>query len=400
MGRPRIVGKADDRTARASDWKSLRLPAGLKRHPRPLLMAAALSMVAGLGWIDLYVDRELSFQVLYLGPVLLAGWYLGQWAALGVSLASAAVWVIDEIIAAYDYSHPAIPYWNLGAKFFIFVVFGYLITWLRRSQERQQRAERERIEAELRIAKEVQSLLFPQSIPAFPTLDCSCICIPAREVGGDYYDCIPLDDGRLVLAIADVSGKGMPAALLMARLQILLRTLVHQHKDSPADLVREVNRGMYLGDGTGKYATFVYVLYDDSERRFSCVNAGHNIPLLIRADSGKRADGSTPSGAGIPEMLRLDKGGFPLGLFQDTTYEQQTVSLAPGDVLVFYTDGVVETQSPAGEEFGMDRLISLASSRKGLSSRALQEAILTEIRRFRGDNEPVDDLTLAVVKAR
>ena len=99
-------------------------------------------------------------------------------------------------------------------------------------------------------------------------------------------------------------------------------------------------------------------------------------------------------------MLRLDKGGFPLGLFQDTTYEQQTVSLAPGDVLVFYTDGVVETQSPAGEEFGMDRLISLASSRKGLSSRALQEAILTEIRRFRGDNEPVDDLTLAVVKAR
>ena len=400
MGRPRIVGKADDRTARASDWKSLRLPAGLKRHPRPLLMAAALSMVAGLGWIDLYVDRELSFQVLYLGPVLLAGWYLGQWAALGVSLASATVWVVDEIIAAYDYAHPAIPYWNLGAKFFIFVLFGYLITWLRRSQERQQRAERERIEAELRIAKEVQSLLFPQSIPEFPTLDCSCICIPAREVSGDYYDCIPLDDGRLVLAVADVSGEGVPAALLMARLQALLRTHVHKHRDSPARLVSEINRGMFLGDGTGKYATFVCALYDETQRRLTCVNAGHNIPLLIRADSGKRAGESVPGGAGSPEILRLDRGGFPLGLFRDSAYEQQTVALAPGDVLVFYTDGLVETIGRNGEEFGVNRLAGIVFRRNTLSALELQEAILDEGHRFRAEADSADDVTLMLVRVK
>ena len=129
---------------------------------------------------------------------------------------------------------PAIPYWNLGAKFVIFLVFGYLITWLRRSLERaaQERSARESRE-NCRLPKEVQSLMFPQSMPANRTLDCSAICLPAREVSGDYYDCFRLDDDRLALTIADVSGKGMPAALLMARLQALLRTHVQQHKDSP-----------------------------------------------------------------------------------------------------------------------------------------------------------------------
>lgn len=374
------------------------LRAIFRKHRNLLLLIAALSLVAGLGWIDLYVDRELSFLVLYLGPVLLAGWYLGQWAAFVVSLASAAVWIIDEISAAYSYAHPSIPYWNLGAKFVIFLLFGYLITWLRKSLEREHRAERERADREVQIAKEVQSLMFPQSMPVQRTLDCSGICLPAREVSGDYYDCFPVDNDHLALAIADVSGKGIPAALLMARLQALLRMHVRLHRDCPADLVREINRGMFLGDGTGKYATLVYALYDDKEKQLTCVNAGHNTPFLIRAGSKDRSARPVFSGTGVLKAVNLEEGGLPLGIFQDVTYQQQTVSLAQGDVLVFYTDGVVETRSPTGEEFGMERLIGVVSSARSLSSQELQGAILDEINRFRGDTEPVDDLTLVIGK--
>jgi len=194
--------------------------------------------------------------------------------------------------------------------------------------------------------------------------------------------------------------KRHPRPLLMARLQALLRTHVHKHRDSPARLVSEINRGMFLGDGTGKYATFVCALYDETQRRLTCVNAGQNIPLLIRADSGKRAGESVPGGAGIPEMLRLDKGGFPLGLFQDTTYEQQTVALAPGDVLVIYTDGLVGTIGRNGEEFGVDRLAGIVFRRNTLSALELQEAILDEVRRFRATPESADDVTLMLVRVK
>ncbi|MEW6365434.1 MAG: SpoIIE family protein phosphatase [Acidobacteriota bacterium] len=269
------------------------------------------------------------------------------------------------------------------------------------SQLIRQVAEQEKLKREVEIAKEVQAHLFPQSMPPMNTLDYTGICRAARGVGGDYYDFIPLGHDRLGLALGDISGKGISASLLMATLQALLRSHAPLRGDSVDTLIAIVNRLMYGSTDGSKYATFFYGLYDDVRRTLTYVNAGHNPPMLFRAvgRAGGDAQHELQPATGF-QFIRLGTGGMVVGLFPDAGYQQETVQLLPGDVLVVFTDGIAEAMDAAGDEFGEERLAGLIAMHAQGSPVEIRDRILGEVERFAGEAPQYDDQTLVVAKVR
>jgi len=173
------------------------------------------------------------------------------------------------------------------------------------------------------------------------TLDYSGRCRQVRALGGDCYSFVPLEEGRLGLAIADASGKGLAAALMISNVQSSLHTAAFFNANGPAEVLRAVNRQVYASSLEGRYATLFYGVFDRATRRLRYVNAGHNPPMVIRRD------GSSVS---------LCSGGAPVGMFPDWTYVEDAVQLIPGDLVLAYTDGVTEAENPAGEEWGVEGL--------------------------------------------
>ena len=244
-------------------------------------------------------------------------------------------------------------------------------------------ARQEKIRQEMRIAKEVQSQLFPTTLPSLRTLDYTGICRAAGEVGGDYYDFLLIDDHQLYIAIGDTAGKGMSAALLMASLQASLRSHAPLHRESVNELVVNVNRLLCSSTDSTKYATFFCGVCDDLHRKLTYVNAGHNPPMLFRATR---------------ERVRLETGGTVVGLFPETTYQQEILQFQPEDVLLIFTDGVTEARNLGEEEFGEERLANLVANRLEFDPRKLQDLILKEIDLFVEGRSQHDDLTLVVAK--
>lgn len=238
---------------------------------------------------------------------------------------------------------------------------------------------------ELDIAREVQVRLFPQMMPPLQTLEYAGACVQARVVGGDYYDFLDLGPGRLGMVLADISGKGIAAALLMANLQANLRSQYAVALDDLHKLLQSVNRLFFENTPDDRYATLFFADYDDASRRLRYANCGHNPPLLIRA-------------SGVVE--RLGATATVLGLFQEWQCEIQEVLLHPGDALVLYTDGVTEASDANGEEFGEHRLLEILLAERELSASGLIAHIQAVVQRFTGQGPQADDLTLIVAKAR
>jgi phosphoserine phosphatase RsbU/P len=191
------------------------------------------------------------------------------------------------------------------------------------------------------IACDVQQRFMQGLDPAIDTLDYSARCRQVHELGGDCYDFVPLADKRLALTMGDASGKGLAAALMIANVQSSLRTTaLFTGNDGPA-VLRAVNRQVYASSLADRYATLFYGVFDGTMRTLQYVNAGHNPPMLIRPDSS---------------IIWLEAGGAPVGMFPDSNYEEGAVQLNPGDLVLAYTDGVIETVSPAGEEWGLEGL--------------------------------------------
>jgi sigma-B regulation protein RsbU (phosphoserine phosphatase) len=275
-----------------------------------------------------------------------------------------------------------------------------------------QRAEEERLAHELKFAAEVQRRLFPQCPPTVAALDLCGVCHPARGVGGDYYDFLALGNGLLGIAVADVSGKGMSAALLMSVVQASLRvqaTTAAGVNGQLTELVASMNRLLYQSTDASHYATFFYALFDERARRLSYVNAGHNPPMLFRR--GRRVSAHTvgegSSGAASPEpgLVRepfypLARGGPVIGLLEDCAYEHEMIELQPGDVPVAYTDGVSEAQNPEGDEFGEARLAEVIAAHAHLSAEELRDRIVAGLRAWVCDAPQYDDLTLVVMKVK
>ncbi|HET9528810.1 MAG TPA: SpoIIE family protein phosphatase, partial [Blastocatellia bacterium] len=249
-------------------------------------------------------------------------------------------------------------------------------------------AQRERINRELEIAREVQERLFPQKLPSVFGLDYCGACRPALGVGGDYYDFLLLPGDRFGIAIGDVSGKGIAAALLMASLQASLRSQAILGTDNVAELIGNVNRLVYDASAENRYATFFYAQYEPSTRLLTYVNAGHNAPTLLR----KKGDEW--------EIIRLDAGGAVVGLLRGFPYSQASVTLEPGDTLVAFTDGISEAMNPADEEWGEENLIETVKLCEGLGASDTIGRIVEAADRFAAGAKQHDDMTLIVVRVR
>ena len=245
-------------------------------------------------------------------------------------------------------------------------------------------AQRERLNRELEIAREVQEHLFPQHLPSMPGLDYCGRCRPAREVGGDYYDFLELPEGRLGIAIGDVSGKGIGAALMMASLEASLRGQASVGHEL-AELMNRVNSLVYEASSANRYATLFYGECNPRSRQLSYVNAGHNPPVILRKS------------AAAWQVLRLETGGPVIGLLRQC-YQQESFPLEPGDLVVLFTDGVSESMNARDEEWGEDRLIESAKACYGLPALEVMTRILDAAEAFAGGASQHDDMTLVVLR--
>jgi phosphoserine phosphatase RsbU/P len=247
-------------------------------------------------------------------------------------------------------------------------------------------AQRERLNREVEIAREVQERLFPQTLPAIAGLDYAGHCRPALGVGGDYYDFLALPQGHLGVAIGDVSGKGIAAALMMASLQASLRGEATRAPENLAAAVSNINRLVYEASAENRYATFFYGQYDPATRAFDYVNAGHNPPMLFHCANGKWS------------VTRLDIGGTVVGLMKSFAYQQGSVALSRGDILVAYTDGISEAMNQSDEEWGEDRMMKTIESCNSLPAREILQHVFTSADAFVAGAEQHDDMTLVVLR--
>ncbi len=256
--------------------------------------------------------------------------------------------------------------------------------------------EKERLQSELEIAREVQNQLFPRAVPEARTLRLTACCRPARLVSGDYYDYMSLPDSRVAMAIGDVAGKGISAALLMATLQSSMRAQLRTQRElaaaagdgsaalsfSTAALVSCLNQHLYAYTPPEKFATFYFAVYDDATGRLVYTNAGHPPPVLIRRG----------------QPLRLEINGTVVGAFPSVSYGESMLRLQPGDLLVCFTDGVTEPENEYGEMFGEQRLIELLLSKADSDGEEILAAVAEAVRQWTGSAELQDDMTMLLAR--
>jgi serine phosphatase RsbU (regulator of sigma subunit) len=246
---------------------------------------------------------------------------------------------------------------------------------------------------DLALAAEVQKRLLPSGPPSAAVADFAAISLPARSIGGDYYDFIQVGEQRIGIALADVSGKGVAAALIMSVVQASLRIIASDGDISLPRLAEKMNDFLYRTTPGNKYATFFYAQVDGVRRQLRYVNAGHNPPYLVRARGSATA---APGQDG--QVEELTTGGAVVGMLPGMSYEEATVDLCSGDVLLAYTDGVTEAHSPDNVEFGEDRLKALLREVAHLSADDIRARISAELKDWIRDAEQYDDLTFVVMK--
>jgi sigma-B regulation protein RsbU (phosphoserine phosphatase) len=238
------------------------------------------------------------------------------------------------------------------------------------------------LQRQLRVARDVQQRLFPKYRPALATLDYAAFCQPALSMSGDYYDFLDLENGRLGLLVADVVGKGVPAALLMASIHASIRTRAPLFQNRCGELLSHLNTLLYESTDPGMFATVFYGVYDESSRVLTYANAGHEPPLLLRAAES--------------DCVRLDSHTTPAGLCQSIPALQSAVRLEPGDWLLMFTDGITEARNMDGEEFGRNRLLAAMDSNLDSSAEEVRDHILDALRNHSRGLSQSDDVTLIV----
>jgi phosphoserine phosphatase RsbU/P len=268
----------------------------------------------------------------------------------------------------------------------------------------EEEAHRERLNREIEIAQEVQAKLFPQVYPEFEGVDLAGFCRTAQQIGGDYYDFIAMENGRLGIAVGDISGKGISAALLMASMRASLRGLTLSGSLDLAGILQRMNLISYDSSTSNRFATFFFAEYDRATRQLDYVNAGHNAPALLRRvhASGNRsnhAPGDQPAAPGGGyQVQRLEIGGPVMGVFPEVHYEQGKLAIEPEDVLIAFTDGLSEAMTAGYEEWGEKRLIEAAQKCAHLPAREIVSSMVAEADSFTAGAAQNDDLTMVVVK--
>jgi sigma-B regulation protein RsbU (phosphoserine phosphatase) len=291
------------------------------------------------------------------------------------------------VMTAWGNVELAVEAMRLGASDFVQKPWDNhrLLNTLEAQLTRAEKAERRQRQAqsELEIARNVQQKLLPQTLRQIPGLEFSALCMPAREVGGDYYDFFEMNENRLAGVLADVSGKGVAAAMLMANLQACFRSQIDNGLKEPTELLRSINRLFHASTPAEQYVTLFYFEYEVASRRLRYVNCGHLAPALLRADG---------------RLERLDATSTVLGLFPHCPCESGAIELRERDVLAIFTDGVSEFTGRNGEEFGEDRFISLVQSARALTLDAALRHITGQLALERSGNDQFDDQTIVLLK--
>jgi len=248
----------------------------------------------------------------------------------------------------------------------------------------QQALERKALEDELNIARQIQSTFLPKKNPTITGFDIAGVNIPSEAVGGDYYDFIDIVNNQIGIAIGDVSGKGIGAALIMAAFRASLKAEIRNNY-AIRTIFKKVNSLLFESIERENYVTAVYGVLDTKNRVFTFSNAGHNPPLLLKTDG---------------QVMELVEGGLALGMFPDSTYEERPVYIDNGDILLFYTDGVTEAQDINDCEFGVGRLTKLVNDSRNLTSTEIIDSIIAAVQKYRDKNTQLDDLTLILAKCK
>ncbi len=289
----------------------------------------------------------------------------------------------DEVIGVFDLESDELNAYSEDDLDVLMMLASQVAIIIEKVMLHEQLIEKKRLEGQLEVARQVQLELLPPNDPHLPGYDISAYNFPTEEVSGDYYDWVAIYDDQIAIVIADVSGKGVPAALLMAFLRASLRAATHVGYATHISMAK-VNYLLWESIERNQFVTAFYGILDAANRTLSYSNAGHNPPLLINEK-------------GEPRFI--ERGGLPLGMFRDTRYYEYFLSLEPGEMLVLYTDGATEALNPAGEEFGRDRLAEVVKAGLSLTAREVVASLEREVLKWTDGVGATDDVTFFVIKA-
>lgn len=367
-------------------WNASPLPRSSTR--RWLLWCAILAFVVFLA--DDWTGSEISFSLFYLVPVALAAWRVGLAAGVAFSIVCTVGWVSAYLLNRQFYSHPAIAFWNASVEIGVYLTVALALSNVRRGYDRvralslQVRAAFDDLDAELRSVGELQRSLLPAEPPRTPGLAVSVHYATSTRAGGDYFDFLSQDGGRLAVLIADASGHGTPAAVLMSMTRIL--THVSPPSLPPEELLATLNARLKPNIPEGQFVTACSAVFDPATRRLEYAIAGHNPPLLVRRATGGVTEFENPR-------------GLPLGVFPQGDYRRRAVTLEPGDTVLLYTDGLTEAMDPERRFFGLERVERTLAAHRGEPPNSIRDALLLELESHVGFAPQSDDVTLILLQA-
>lgn len=315
------------------------------------------------------IAGTVGFAVIAAGIDLVMALFIAKPADLALS-------VVEEIALPMTVANA------LGALIFSYIIVNTLHEQKVTKERNDYRSELDRKQAELNIAKDIQTSFLPEKMPEIPGVDLAAFSLPANEVGGDFYDFIPLGDKRIGLVIADVSGKSVPAALFMALSREVVRTNARWTQDART-IVSRANNIIAEDSRSGMFVTLFFAILDMDQYSMTYVNAGHNPPIVL-GQSG--------------QISTLTSNGIALGALEDADYEEKALKLEPGMTIVFYTDGVTDAENTAGLRFGEDRLRTAMGQYRGLAAGEAAEKIKSDVLAFFEGASQFDDITVMVLK--
>lgn len=289
----------------------------------------------------------------------------------------------EEVIGVFDLESDELNAYSNDDLEVLMLLASQVAIIIEKVMLHDQLIEKQRLETQLEVARQVQLELLPGRDPQLPGFDISAYNFPTEEVSGDYYDWVQIQDDQIGIVIADVSGKGVPAALLMAFLRASLRAASHIGY-APQISMSKVNFLLWESIERNQFVTAFYGILDATNRTLAYSNAGHNPPLLLDAKG---------------EAHFEERGGVPLGMFRDSRYYEYYATIDPGQTLVLYTDGVTEATNPAGVEYGRDRLVEAARRSRDLPARDMIEFIHRDLTQWTDGRGATDDVTFFIVKA-
>lgn len=351
-------------------------------NARPSRLSARI--FTSLGELGSFFVILLVLVVIIFVLIWAVAWTTGIVLTRRITRAVADLYKATQFVKAGDFSH-RIPVERLDQLGVLADSFNQMTGSISTLIEEQNK--RQRLENEIFIAREVQNQLFPSTLPSVPGVEIEAICKAARSVSGDYYDFIQLSPTHVAIAIADISGKGISAALLMASLQAALRSQALTEGSeslSTAELVARLNKHLVRNTGDDRFATFFIAVYDSATRTLRYTNAGHLPSFLI-------CNGTSHL---------LDKGGMVLGVLEDYSYEQGMLEVAPDSLLIGYSDGLVEPENVYGEEFGIARLREAAIRVQSAKPSMVAESLMAAAEEWAGTPEQADDMTVIVTRLR